>query len=387
MRRMVWAGSLSYLLVGFSTVVFGSLFPVLLPAYHRGYLSVGAVVFGQFAGFLTGVLGMHRVTGRLGYRAVIIAACVLLALSQGLLALLPSWFGIVLLSAASGLGFGTAQSAIGAYLLQSVRSRKAVVMSLLEVAFGVGAFTMPLISGLLIASGPWRLSFAVVSVFAVAVAFLWATAPKWEFPDASDRKGRIAPLDSPGGRRGKQAARNRRLWAAFVAMFLLYVGLETSIINFLPSVLVERSRLSTAASGLGVSCFWSAMVAGRSISGVAAERIGYVRYLSGSMFATLVALVLFAFLAPVASEFVAIGLLGLSMSGIFAVSLVFANDKIGGDTARTTGILIAAGGMGGAAVPVAVGWGMERAAAGGAVWMWVAVGLLLYFAFLYVRVA
>jgi FHS family glucose/mannose:H+ symporter-like MFS transporter len=53
-------------------------------------------------------------------------------------------------------------------------------------------------------------------------------------------------------------------------------------------------------------------------------------------------------------------LVGLMMSGIFAISLLFANHLIPGKTERTTSILIASGGIGGALLPLAVGSIMDH---------------------------
>jgi FHS family glucose/mannose:H+ symporter-like MFS transporter len=53
-------------------------------------------------------------------------------------------------------------------------------------------------------------------------------------------------------------------------------------------------------------------------------------------------------------------LLGLLMAGMFAVALIYANRFFPGMTERTTSLLIASGGLGGALLPLAAGWSMDH---------------------------
>lgn len=53
-------------------------------------------------------------------------------------------------------------------------------------------------------------------------------------------------------------------------------------------------------------------------------------------------------------------LLGLMMSGIFAMALIFANERLPGMTERTTSLLVASGGIGGALLPRLIGWMLDE---------------------------
>lgn len=56
MKRLIWLGCWSYLLIGLAHVVVGSLMPNLLEQYGKDYSAGGSLIFAQFAGFLVGVL-------------------------------------------------------------------------------------------------------------------------------------------------------------------------------------------------------------------------------------------------------------------------------------------------------------------------------------------
>lgn len=65
------------------------------------------------------------------------------------------------------------------------------------------------------------------------------------------------------------------------------------------------------------------------------------------------------------------------MAGIFAVSLVFADQVLPGKSERLTSLLIAAGGLGGALVPYLTGWSMDNLKVGGTQKLLAALALLL----------
>jgi FHS family glucose/mannose:H+ symporter-like MFS transporter len=59
--------------------------------------------------------------------------------------------------------------------------------------------------------------------------------------------------------------------------------------------------------------------------------------------------------------------IGLFMSGIFAISLLYANHLLPGKIEKTTSILIASGGVGGALMPLVIGWILDHFTVGAAV--------------------
>ena len=65
------------------------------------------------------------------------------------------------------------------------------------------------------------------------------------------------------------------------------------------------------------------------------------------------------------------------MVGVFAIGLLYVNARITGMTEKTTSLLIAAGGLGGALMPKLTGWFMERYDAAVTLWMLVAASSML----------
>ncbi|ANY69417.1 hypothetical protein BBD42_25235 [Paenibacillus sp. BIHB 4019] len=370
MNRAVWLGCVSYFLVGLATVVFGALLPEILHDYGRTYSSGGQLVFSQFAGFFIGVTLAPFASQRLGYQRTILLAVLSLVIVHSTLLLQPYWYLILLLAALNGFAFGMTQTVIGTFLLES-SNNGAVMMSRLEVAFGFGALLMPIMSGLLIANVSWIWSFAIVIVFAIINLMLWSKKP------GSPKSKQTPALHAEAlDQTGKQQFAILK-YAFFICFVFLYVGIETSLVNFLPSIFVQQYHLDTSAATVSVTFFWIAMVVGRIFSGAIAEKFNYNRYLATSTLGVIVFLVGMALVKNTILAFIIVLMLGLCLSGIFAVVLVYANRVFVGNTKKTTSILIASGGVGGAVLPLLIGWSMDYLQATMTIWVIVVCALLM----------
>ena len=168
-----------------------------------------------------------------------------------------------------------------------------------------------------------------------------------------------------------------------MTVFFLYCGMENTIVNFLPSIFKDQLHASSSISSLGVTAYWVTMVVGRLFAGVLAEKMTYFRYLAFSFALSLLTVFVWVFSTNLWSSFAVILLLGLFMSGMFAVALIYANQLLPGRTEQTTSALIASGGLGGAILPLGVGWGMDHFHVGVSIWfvlisMCVVFGIIMY---------
>jgi MFS transporter, FHS family, glucose/mannose:H+ symporter len=365
LKRLEWVAIFSYLLVGFATVIFGALLPELLRFYGQNYSDGGKLVFLQFAGFLIGVLITPSLSQRLGYWKTILFAFIILFFVHSLFFLRPLWYLVLMLAAFNGFGFGVTQTAVGTMLLESKEDQKAVIMSRLEVSFGIGALLMPILSSVLIVKGAWSASFMIVGFFALIMTIIWSH-------ESFRKVDTLVP--TPKNKDGFPTVNSYDKRAIFRLMFFmcflfLYVGIETSIINFLPSILIKQIEISSYVAGLSVTLFWVAMVIGRIFAGVLAEKIKYYRFL---FFSNLGALIFIANISVVKNTliiFLLVFLVGLFLSGIFSITLVFADKVFPGTTKRTTSNLIASGGIGGAVLPLLMGWSMDRLESEYSIWV------------------
>ncbi|MCE5171013.1 MFS transporter [Paenibacillus profundus] len=370
-NRLIWMGCLSYVVTGVTLVIMGAVLPELLAHYGLNYTDGGVLIFVQFIGMLIGVLGMPAVSRRFSRKRGVMLGLLLISVEL-LLFFLPPWPVVVLLAGLAGAGAGLVESCIGTIILVAVKERQAVAMSKLEVTFGIGALTIPFVASFLIARGIWAYSFLLLGVCALV------TVIGWQRLSFGNIDAMLTRTVERGNRETKPTAYTGKglpflvLCAAF---FMLYGGSEVSVVHFFPSIFIEKWGIASSQATLTVTVYWLAMVIGRALCGVLAEKLTYYRFLWLTTSGSLLVLLLLPFSTQAWGGFAISFLLGLGMAGMFAVMLIYANQALPGMTERTTSILLAANGLGGSLMPIAVGWMMD-------VWpvqtvLWLFVGVML----------
>lgn len=415
MKKLLWIACLSYLVIGIAHVVGGSVLEQLIEYYGVTYKDGGQWIMNQFLGFLVGVLLAPALTASIGKRGAVLLAMGLLTVSEAAYSLLLPWGWMLAFAPIAGVGFGMTETIVGSAVIDLVKG-KASAMSRLETFFGIGALIIPIIVAFLIQEQVWQLSFPILSAMAGITFVLWLTMSFGELDtqlgyagrqtgagtletgdrgagaeqeklasgaEAGQKTGvRQESLTSGTGRTGEQsgrhdaseaeaaAARSRGLLGysgrllPFLAIsalfFLVYVGMEMSFSNYLPSILITRSGAGEAGAAAALSIFWGAVVLGRMFAGVIADRIGYGKYLTISTIGAVAVFVLMTFAGSLTWMLALIALSGLCFSGVFGIALVYANSLLPGKTERTTSLLVASGGIGGAVLPRITGWLMDR---------------------------
>lgn len=377
MRKLLILGCLSYLIIGLAHVVGGAVLWQVMEKYGLSYKDGGQWLMNQFLGFLVGVLAAPYITSKLGKRGGVLVAIGLLTISEAAYSLLPSWGLMLTIAPFAGFGFGMTEAVVGAMVIDmAADDKKASSMSRLEIFFGVGAFIMPVTAGLLIKYDVWQLSFPILSALSGITFVLWMTTSFGKIDDfigyqAHQEVSAKAVTDKQRGATAlfgyKRSALPFLLLSAL--FFMVYVGMEMSFANYLPSIFIERSGMDLTGATAVLSLFWATMILGRLFAGQLADRIGYSRYLLYAMIGAAVVFIFMAMIGQLSWMLVMVGLSGLFLSGVFGIALVYANKLIPGMTERTTSLLVAFGGLGGAIFPRITGWMMDRIGADETMWM------------------
>jgi FHS family glucose/mannose:H+ symporter-like MFS transporter len=372
MARLIFLGCVAYLAVGLGQLVVGTIMEPMVTAYGVQYGDGGQLVMNQFLGGMVGVLVAPWLIRRIGKKPLLLIALASMVLSQIIYMLQPSWGMMLAAGPIAGFGFGATEAVVSSFIIGSSMGNSNVAMSRVEVSFGVGALVMPFVGAALISSGHWVAAFGVVAVMTVLAIVLW-----WMFwPTKLERQmeelkesSSVASIESVGSSGRSGLSKITLVLVAGCVFFMVYVGFEMSFIHYLPSLLVLNNGLSDSTASLSLSIYWGAMVLGRMVSGHAADRWGGGVYLLATC---LMAAVLFVVMGGIDSTwatFVLTFLAGLTMSGMFAVALVFINRAIPGMTERTTSLLLAFGGIGGAVMPRLTGWYLDVRGADATWWL------------------
>lgn len=248
--------------------------PYELAGVAQMLISGGTIVSSIFSGVLIKRLG----TGRLTAFSVLITASALLGFAFS-----PSFLWVLASAVPLGLGAGSVDAALNAYVARNYTSRH---MSWLHSFWGVGALSGPLMLSLLLGEGhSWRQGYLFIGFLqCMLVAVLLFTLRIWtnvkvknsEETQELKTMSLISALKIKGVR------------SALLA-FLFYCGIEATMGLWGGSFMFKVYDLPPAEAARWVSFFYASITAGRFITGFLAFRfsnnsligIGAVMVISG----------------------------------------------------------------------------------------------------------
>ncbi|HET7615731.1 MAG TPA: MFS transporter, partial [Bacillales bacterium] len=357
MKSFSLASYALYFLSGLTITAIGSVMPRLLAYYDLSYTVGGQLVFLGSVGFVIGVPFSTFLMNRLNEKSLLSLAALFVAFAQLGLLLLPPVGWVFLLNFFNGVGVAMLETVVATLMMEVFVGRRAVSMSYLEVSFGVGALVMPLIASLFIAQGVWRFSFLIPGLIGVLLAVVWRVI-SYSKKDASTVVSLDATTSPP-----PVISSPKTKWlflSLFTFMIFVYTGIEGSLNNFLSSVFVTYLGEVPYFASLSIGIFWAAMVLGRVATGWVIRKVTYSRYLLFSIAGTLAGLACFALWKNAIAGYVIVALLGLAMSGIYSITMVFANHSLPGMARLVTGSITGFAGVGQAVFPIFIGFTMDH---------------------------
>ena len=299
---------------------------------------VAAMTVAQFAA--SAVSGLLR--ERLGTIALLLASVAASAGGLAIFAIASGWWATILASAVLGCGVGLLDAAVNteAALRGDIR-----FMGALHGAWAIGAsLGPPLVGATLVASDSWRPAY-VAAAAAFALLGLAMYAVRSDLGDVPELEAEAT------GERGIG-----RPVVLGCALMFVYVGIELGAGQWTYTRLTVDGSSSEGVAGLAVFLYWSALAAGRIALAVFGHRVAPARLFDLSVFGALASTVGFSVLPPPVAALLALPCLGAALSVFVPVLLYLTPRRIGSAAApRAIGYQVAAGMIGGASLPAAVG--------------------------------
>jgi fucose permease len=345
-RRAAAIAFAGLVLLGLPTGMLGVAWPSMrvsldVPVAGLGLL-VAAITVAQF--MASAASGLLR--ERVGTVALLLSAIAAAAAGLGLFAAATGWWATILASALLGAGLGLLDAAVNteAALRGDIR-----FMGALHAAWAVGAsLGPPLIGAALATSGSWRVAYIVAGV-AFAVLGLAAYRTRGDLDAAPPRDMHAADSDNV-----------RRAVAIGCALFFVYVGIELGAGQWSYTRFTTNATLDEATAGVAVFLYWLALAAGRVLLAVFGDRVAPARLFDWSVFGSLAASLAFWALPAPAAALVALPAIGATLSVFVPLLIYLMPSRIGSAASgRAIGYLVAAGMIGGAILPGAIGLVMQ----------------------------
>jgi fucose permease len=345
--RLAFAASLgAFIVIGATDAVFGPLLHPIASGFGVSLAAAGTVISVQFAGALTGVLGVLAILRWAPHLPIATFALTVLVAGSLTIALARTWPVLLVGVYLAGAGFGGTDFSLNTLMSRTARRGRAARLNILNAAFGAGAVLGPAVAGWLgAATLTWGFGIAAVACCALAAGLSRVRpAPRGPGP---------ARPENPA--RPSRPVRRRALgWqhgviGAIALAYLLYVGTESGTAGWIPATLVGL-HYSPRSATVVTSAFWGAMTVARLLVVPVSRVIPAPRIVLAAGALLTVALALTAIPAAAPAGYI---VAGFAAGPIFPTGLDWIGTAFSGGRRATSWALLSSFG-GGVAGPAAV---------------------------------
>lgn len=299
-----------FLMFAMTTDAVGVIIPKVIEEFGLGHTAGGAFHYATMTGIALGGAGLGFLADRIGHKRAIMIGLGAFAFTAFLFAAGNDFAWFLLLLFISGLSIGLFKSAALALIGDITRSTRdhTATMNMVEGFFGVGAIIGPAIVAILFASGAsWKWLYVIAGVLC-CVLILMAQMARYPAASRADRPG----VDL----RASIAAAVNPYVFVFSAGVMLYVGVETAIYVWMPTLLKDYAGSATILAAYALPVFFVLRAAGRFLGFWLLGRMRWTTVLLAAGFA-----IFACFLAAVLGGR-AVAVYSLPLSGLF-MSVVY----------------------------------------------------------------
>jgi MFS transporter, FHS family, glucose/mannose:H+ symporter len=317
----------------------GSLLPFVSAYWHlhdkqSGFL-LSCLFLGSFSGTMLLSRNLRR-TLRIGAASATIGLILFAISAKFTSGLVVGSSSLVVM----GFGLGQLMSSINLLVGTTPMPFRSRALANLGSAWCVGAVLSPLLTTVLVSgvSPTSRLACFAPFFLLPVIASRTRTLPSSE---DTQETGRVA------------SARLQRVVPLWIAIFLVYGGIEASVSGWMSMFALRYQVSSTGYAQWLASVFWLGLIAGRLLIAGVITRRGEKRLLALSILASACSLGFLVIAGSVGGLLVAIGLSGVCLGPLFPMFLASALQcRLG---SRAMGFVLAACGLGGSAFPFLLG--------------------------------
>jgi len=342
------AGFFAFFVFGFVDNLKGATLSSLLADLDLSYAQGGTILLGAYLGFFIATLAAGILADTVGNRTILILAGGLAG--AGLLAFAGanSYWLLFTAMLVIGLGMGSIEVSGNGLIVQLHQNNRGRYLNLLATFHGIGSLAVPLFAGWLLGAGvSWRMVFQYSLPLAVLLALAFALTPS---PQAGSQEQALKTgFDWQAV--GKLGFTRQMVW--FYLAIAFYVGAELGIGAWIVEFLQRSKGFSLIGATGFLSLFFAMIMLGRVAGSLVVEWVGYLRAVLGAAAVGLLCLLIGIFGPPSLAFF--IPLCGLFFSIIFPTLTAVVSNINRAQTNTILGLLFAAGGVGGAVGPWAIG--------------------------------
>jgi fucose permease len=344
-HRLVFvAASLGMLVFGIVVTTLGAVLPSIIQRLGLDRTQAGSLLSFLTLGILAGSLVFGPVVDRRGYKGMLAAAVVLIALGLEGIAFAPSIALLAVAAVLIGFGGGIMNGGTTALVADISAEGRASALSYLGVFFGIGAFGVPLVLGLL------RERFGdagVVAAIGALVTLLLAYYAAIRFPEPKQPQG--FPLRHAAG-----LLRDPVIVLLGVILFF-ESGMEITVGGWTATYVNQELGLSPERALYLLSLYWLGMTGGRFLSGWLLRHMLTEAVFLSSLGVAFAGAVILSLARTTITAGVGTLLAGAGFAAVFPVILGYVGDRYESLSGTAIGVALVMALMGGTTMPYVTG--------------------------------
>lgn len=315
--------------------------------------AIGMLLFASLIGYLTSSFFSGAILRRWSVGKVLIVSCMLTGVGLVGYTLVPQWWMMVSLGVLAGLGAGTIDAGLNAYVANHFGPG---LMQWLHASYGIGVTIGPLLMTYFVTrAAQWRPAYLVVGGFQLVLSVVFVlTLSLWA---ANEKTKTIEQIQASPVEKTRlfQTLKTSGVWLSG-ALFFLYVGSEVMLGTWTFSLLTEARGVAPELAGLFAGSYWFSFTVGRVLAGLVTRKIRIDRLVFGSLMLAVAGAVLLVSTSSPWASLVAVALIGFAFAPIFPGFVTGTARRVGQKHHdNAIGIQIAIGGIGGSALTSLVG--------------------------------
>ena len=310
---------ISFICLGLPDSLLGVSWPLIRTEFNVSLSAVGPIYMMIAGGTIISSFFSGRILKRFGTAKVTAVSTAMTALGIIGFFLAPSVNWFYLMTIPLGLGAGSVDAGLNAYVANHYKSHH---MSWLHCFWGVGATVGPMIMSLFIKDSHWRRGYLTVALLqAVLALFLFLTLPVWKKADAA-RYNSTPKKEANTATKKKDSVEDKHLLSIkgvkpVLITFLFYCAAEGTLGLWGSSYLVQIKGLEASIAATWVAMYYGGITVGRFLNGFLTLKLSNKQLVRLGLLILLVGVLLL--LLPLPTMFTMLGMMcvGLGCAPIY----------------------------------------------------------------------
>lgn len=303
---------LAFISLGLPDSLLGTTWPLMrldlgVPVEYAGIISF--IISG---GTIISSLLSHRLIKKFGTGNITVVSVLLTALALLGFSLSNEFYFLIILAIPLGIGAGAIDAGLNKFVAENYEAKH---MNWLHSFWGVGAIIGPLLISFFInREAGWRLGYLVIAIIQFALAILLIfSLPKWYKKENGDKKLEAHLEDN-------HVKVKKSLLIAVLSSYFLYMFIESAIILWGATYLIEVRAFTESLAALSISLYFVGITVGRMLSGFLSIKIGNNNLIKIGV-TTIITGVLLLFIPNNIISVIAVVIIGLGLAPIYPALL------------------------------------------------------------------